>query len=189
MYFLNDTLGFIVNDHQLLRTTDRGQSWEVFSETIKGQRIEFSAGIGYVVGNQGAAFKSTHMGTTWSRLNGFSPQDNLNAISIISWDTLMVTSDDKLFISTNGGKSWTSKKIEFNYVLRPADVEDSWFFNSKEGTAACENGLMLKTKDGGQTWYPTMTSDVIPSTFKRLYFMNDQTGYALRGTQQFVQNR
>ena len=180
MFFLNDTLGFIINDHQLLRTTDRGLTWEVLSDTIGGQRIEFSAGIGYVVGNQGAAYKSTHLGAAWTRINGFSPQDNLNAISIINWDTLMVTSDNKLFISTNGGMSWTSKKIDFIYVLREADVEDSWFFNALKGSVACENGLMLKTNDGGESWQPTLTSDVIPSNFNRIYFIDQFTGFALR---------
>ena len=173
MHFINDKTGFIVNNSQLLRTTDGGDSWEILMSIASGKRIAFKDSFGYIIGNYGTIYKSTHNGGGWNKIQtNFT--DNLNAISLIHHDTLLITSDDMLFISNDGGQSWTVREVE------GVDIEDSFFINSKVGHLACKNGTILKTIDGGLSWYVTESSNSFPSDFFRITFVNENIGFATR---------
>lgn len=169
--FVNDNIGFVINNTELLRTIDGGDSWIKIMDIPSGNRIAFKGGYGYIIGSFGTVFKSTYEGGGWNKLVT-SFNDNLNAISIIARDTILVTSNNKLFKSFNGGDSWTILNID------GVDVQDSYFINHLIGHVACSNGTILKTVDGGNNWYETQTSNTFPSDFFRITFVNDTLGFA-----------
>jgi photosystem II stability/assembly factor-like uncharacterized protein len=172
--FINNQIGFIVNDNEIISTTDGGNTWKVTMEISSGNRIAFKNMIGYVIGNNGSVYKSTHLGHGWSKLNtGFT--DNLNSISLIHQDTVLITSNRKLFISNDGGQSWETRNVNVT------NIEDSYFTSAKVGHAGCSNGTILKTIDGGLNWRVTSSVGYFPSEINRIYFANKDVGFASRG--------
>ncbi|WP_160144034.1 YCF48-related protein [Chryseolinea soli] len=178
--FANEKVGFITNSSGLLRTTDAGETWEIYSKKVKGRRMVFKNLIGYVVGDGGQIYKSTHLGVGWNALK-INTTENLNSITVVSDDTLRVTSDKTLFASNDGGKTWVSHPVPTNAnEYYTVTVKDAFFTSGKVGHVACNNGTIKKTKDGGVTWYATLTSNTIPSDFFRIKFADDNVGYATR---------
>ncbi|HEY5746944.1 MAG TPA: YCF48-related protein [Chryseolinea sp.] len=179
IHFVNEKIGFITNNGALLRTTDAGQTWEIYSKKVKGRRMVFKNLIGYVVGDAGQIYKSTHLGVGWNALK-INTTENLNSITVVSNDTLRVTSNKTLFASNDGGKTWQSYPVINNADSYYTVVNDAFFTSGKVGHAACTDGTIKKTKDGGITWYATLTSNTIPSDFFRIKFADNNVGYATR---------
>lgn len=174
IFFLNSQTGFILNDRQLIGTVDGGNSWNVMMNITSGRRMAFKENIGYIIGDRGTIYKSTYMGGGWNKLNvGFT--DHLNAISLISKDTVLITSDTKLFVSVDGGQSWKSSDVKGINIL------DSYFTSSKVGHVAGSNGTIFKTIDGGANWYITSSVNYTPADINRIYFVDSTTGFASRG--------
>jgi len=171
MCFISDNTGFIVNTSELIKTSDKGKTWNKVMNLSYGRRIAFKSNTGYIVGDNGTIYKSTFNGDGWNKLN-VDFTDNLNAISLISKDTVIITSDKRLFVSNDGGKTWTKHDIT-GYVIK-----DSFFTTSQTGSIACAQGKILKTKDGGNTWRLTYNTNVFPSDFFRICFINEKTGFA-----------
>jgi photosystem II stability/assembly factor-like uncharacterized protein len=173
VFFLNDQIGFFITASELFRTIDGGISWKKMMKTSSGNKIAFKNNIGYIIGDYGSIYKSTYLGSGWNKLDvNFS--DNFNAITLIDQDTLLITSNNKLFVSNDGGQSWETHNVI------GADIEDSYFTSSKTGHIVCKNGKILKTIDGGLNWYITETVNQIPSDFFTIYFVNDSIGFATR---------
>ncbi|WP_372934787.1 YCF48-related protein [Mariniphaga sediminis] len=173
VYFINERTGFIINNNSLLKTTNAGSSWEKVITLSSANRITFKNSIGYIIGNNGTIYKSTHEGEGWNKLNtNFT--DNLNSITLITEDTIKITSSNKLFTSNNGGNTWEMAPISGGIV------NDSYFISSSEGHAVCNNGTILKTLDGGESWTKKLSTNTFPSDFFRIVFTNDSVGFATR---------
>jgi len=171
VYFINDQTGFIVTNKELFRTKNAASTWEKVMNITSGKRIAFKNMIGYIIGDNGTIYKSTHLGDGWNKLN-VNFTDNLNAISLIHQDTVLITSDNKIFISDDGGMSWKINSIN------GVDIEDSYFTSSRTGHIACKYGSILKTIDSGDNWYVTESTNISPSDFFRITFVNEKIGYA-----------
>ncbi len=173
VFFINERTGFIINNNSLLKTTNSGNSWVKVMTLSSANRIVFKNSIGYIIGNGGTVYKSTHAGGGWNKLStNFT--DNLNAISLITEDTIRISSSTKLFSSNDGGLTWDISPIEGE------KVNDSYFTNANTGHAACNNGTILKTVDGGINWQKTLSTNTFPSDFFRIVFINDSIGFASR---------
>lgn len=169
--FVNDEIGFILTGQELLRTTDGGDTWEVMMKIASGRRIVFKNMIGYIIGDNGLIYKSTHLGEGWNRINnGFT--DNLTSITLLHQDTIFITSNNKLFKSYDGGKGWLT--INTTGI----EIEDSYFTSFTTGHVAGKYGKILKTINGGHEWKVTASSNVTPSDFFRICFVNEKTGFA-----------
>jgi len=135
--------------------------------------MAFRNSIGYIVRAVGAIYKSTHTGEGWNKLQvGFT--DDLNTVSVIHPDTVMITGDNKLFVSHDGGQSWETRPVP------GVDIEASQFTSSLTGHVACKDGTILKTIDGGLNWYITESVTHYPSDFFDICFINEQLGFASR---------
>jgi photosystem II stability/assembly factor-like uncharacterized protein len=171
VHFIDDQTGFILTREEILRTTDGGNLWEVQMKITGGNRITFSGMFGYVVGNDGAIYKSTHHGGGWNKLS-FNYTDDLESITSFG-DTLVVTSENSIFVSENAGSSWSYSSIS------GFKIQDSFFTSSKIGHAISDKGI-IKTSNRGITWQVTSgnpTSDY----FNRIFFVDKNVGYATRG--------
>jgi len=171
--FVDEQTGFIVTDNELLISRNGGESWDWLMELSSGKDIAFSNSIGYIVGDEGAVYKSTQMGEGWNKLQvGFN--DHLNSISVIHSDTVLATGDNNLFISHDGGQSWET------HVVPGVDIESSYFTSSDTGHVACRDGSILKTTDGGLNWSITESVNHTPAEFFDICFVNSQLGFASR---------
>lgn len=171
--FVDEQNGFIITENELLRTRDGGESWEWNMELISGRHMAFSKTIGYIVGAGGTIYKSTHMGEGWNKLQVDFTED-LNTITVLHPDTLMVTGDHNLYVSFDGGQSWETRPVP------GVDIEASFFTGILAGHVACKEGTILKTMDGGLNWYTTESANYIPSDFFDILFIDAEFGFASR---------
>ena len=172
--FLNSQTGYILNDSQILGTSDGGSTWKVLMGVTSGRRMAFKNNYGYIIGNAGALYKSTYMGVGWNKVNTpFS--DNLTGISVISKDTILVTGTLKLHASFDGGINWTTSNIA-GY-----NITDSYFTSSSVGHVGCSNGNVYKTVDGGKTWSLKSSINSSSCNINKMYFVDSNTGFISRG--------
>jgi photosystem II stability/assembly factor-like uncharacterized protein len=172
--FINSQTGFIINDNHLIGTIDGGNTWEIKTKISSGKRIAFKNNIGYIIGNGGTLYKSTYLGSGWNKLN-VSFADDLNAISVISKDTVLITGVHNLYVSFDGGASWKT------YSVTNSTITDSYFTSSEVGHVGCSNGTILKTIDGGSTWTIKSSNNTSSSNINTIYFADKNTGFVSRG--------
>jgi photosystem II stability/assembly factor-like uncharacterized protein len=176
--FLDDQTGLIVTDAEILRTANQGATWSVVWNA-GGRAIDFYDGIIITVGDYGKIHKSTDGGVSWIDLPS-GTSDNLHSVHIFSRDSIYATGPHDLYRSFDGGVTWSGHDIHDSASMVNPSVTRSFFLNGKIGHAACVNGTILKTTDGGLTWRSTLQSNVIPSDFLTITFVNDTLGFATR---------
>ena len=170
--------GFIINNEkQLLYTIDNGETWTIKQTITSGNAINFSANVGFIVGDQGSVLKSVDSGATWVSLN-IGATENLHSVSIIG-DTVFISSDKKLFISTD----------TTNFTTKNIDIANSWvtksvFTTSTEGHIFSQ-GKVYKTTDSGTTWTLTLGYYSTPNDINLFYFKNKNEGYINFGHGEF----
>jgi photosystem II stability/assembly factor-like uncharacterized protein len=129
--------------------------WQWGNPTPQGNTIramDFIAGRGYAIGDDGTALRTDDGGGTWSGLATGTSQD-LARVQAVTPDVLVVLGGDGCVVrrSDDGGK--TFRKI---YVLAetncPEPVAASYFVDAQTGYLLLRNGDVLRTTDGGQSF-------------------------------------
>ncbi len=144
----------------------------------RGNEVRFDGQTGFVVGDFGAVYQTTDLGENWKKLS-VNTTENLNSVNILHPDTIYITGNKSLIKSTDGGKTWTIKVIPppqadpYSYT-----ITKSYFVSSKVGHATSSRGTILKTIDGGESWYVTESTNTIPSSYFTILFVNSKVGFA-----------
>lgn len=169
--FISENVGYILNSDEILETSDSGITWKKKQNIYSGNDLKFYNNVGYIVGGNGYVLKSIDSGSSWVQIStGYF--GSFNTVNIINETTIIISSSNSLVKSTDGGNTWNSLEIPSTTVNKTV------FTTALIGHAACDNGRMFKTIDGGVSWYTTMTSNVIPSDFFNIYFINQNVGFA-----------
>jgi hypothetical protein len=58
-------------------------------------------------------------------------------------------------------------------------ANDLYFIDENTAFIACENNMILKSTDGGETWNETTLNNPNPVEFKAIYFPSSNVGYAV----------
>jgi len=172
--FLNSQVGYILNNSQIIGTSDGGTTWKALMGVTSGKRIAFKNNYGYIIGSTGSIYKSTYMGVGWNKLDT-AFNDNLTGISVISKDTVFVTGTNNLYVSFNGGKNWNTSNVTNNYIT------DSYFTSSSVGHVGCTNGSVFKTVDRGKTWSLKSSSNSSSSNINKIHFVDSDNGFISKG--------
>lgn len=168
--FISNNLGYILNENELLETSDGGISWKKKQDIVSGKSIKFLKEIGFIVGNNGNILRTIDSGNTWTKISsGFN--GNFNSINILNEKEIIISSSNTIIKSIDGGITWTSHSIPNN------NVNKTFFTTPSIGHAACRNGTMLKTINGGINWYVTQSSNTYPSDLFTVYFINQNIGF------------
>ena len=129
--------------------------WQWGNPTPQGNTIramDFIAGRGYAIGDDGTALRTDDGGATWTGLATGTSQD-LTRVQAVTPDVVVVLGGDGCVVrrSDDGGK--TFRKI---YVLAetncPDQVAAAYFVTPQIGYLLLRNGNVLRTTDGGQTF-------------------------------------
>jgi photosystem II stability/assembly factor-like uncharacterized protein len=134
-------------------------NWKIVrrsAETDKNLRAIYfvDAITGWAAGDAGAVYRTTDGGRSWKPLLSGVPA-NINHIHFVDWNHGWMlgetnSRDDEsstlVFMTTNGGKTWSSKPLPNALSLHFTDPKNGW--------AVGKNATLLKTTDGGNEWKP-----------------------------------
>lgn len=147
---------------------------------------------GWAAGDAGVVYRTTDGGRDWKPQSLGSAAD-INFIYFIDWNRGWMlgklggkTGDETggeniLFITTNGGRAWTSKPLP--------NVTSLHFIDARTGWAVGRNFTLLKTTDGGLVWTKVrgverlIGSPIEPSNynfgFSDIHFTDAQNGWLI----------
>lgn len=114
--------------------------------------ISFQGPLGYAVGDNGTALKTTDGGATWSGL-ATGTSGELTRVQIVDANTVVVGSANGciLRISTDGGEVFT-KVFTVAEANCPDQVQAFSFVSPQVGFLLLRDGSVLTTQDGGSTF-------------------------------------
>lgn len=171
--FVTSSIGYIITSNELLETLDAGNSWVKKQNISSGNDMSFYNATGYIVGNYGYILKSLNNGMSWSQIStGFNI--SFNTANVIDDNNIILSTSNSIVKSNNGGVTWESLNIP------NVTVNKTFFVSELIGHAACDNGTLLKTIDGGQNWYVTQSTNTFPSDYFTVYFINENVGFATK---------
>jgi len=123
----------------------------------------------------------------YSQWNGiYYHGDQENAIEVIDQNTFIAVTDGggRIHRTTDGGQTWSFYQTEFT---------TSWFLDVQFPTNsvgyACggtafgnHTNVIVKTVDAGQTWDSITSNDFLGYSFKKIHFINTDTGFVAQET-------
>jgi photosystem II stability/assembly factor-like uncharacterized protein len=176
--FYDESNGLICGETIVIRTSDGGLTWQgVTPASGVFYAIEYrSANEAFIAGyksGQTTLFGSTDGGSTWQT---YSPGNYGTAVDLALPDenTILIATGQKIFKSVNNGLSWNESIISNPDFL---EIKSLHFSSPTIGYAMGHGAFanMLKTTDGGDTWFPleTMTT----SGLNTAWFFNDDEGF------------
>jgi photosystem II stability/assembly factor-like uncharacterized protein len=173
--FVSATVGYIITNYQLLETQDAGATWTLKRSLSRTNDITFNGNIGYIVGDSGFVERSLDGGTTWNTVTT-NLTYSFNTVTIIDASTIILSSNYRLVKSIDGGITWQSS------VIPNTNVEKTFFTSALVGhvISSANEAKILKTIDGGQNWYNTLSISSYPPRFLAIYFVNENVGFATR---------
>jgi photosystem II stability/assembly factor-like uncharacterized protein len=149
---------------------------------------------GWAAGDAGSVYRTTDGGRTWKPLLSGAAA-NIDFIYFTDWNNGWmlgettgknlesggVPGEKLLFMTNNGGRTWTNKPLP--NVLR------LHFFDAKNGWAVGKDATLLRTTDGGEQWIQSSSMEeliglpVESSTynygFRDVFFLNAKQGWMI----------
>ncbi|MBC8145542.1 MAG: hypothetical protein H7X80_08140, partial [bacterium] len=146
----------------LMRTTDRGDSWDridfAFAAVHSSEDIALGnivalaftdRATGCAIDDRGAILYTTDGGATWnlSRDNAGARQ-TLNALVAVDKRFIAVGANGSILQSTNKGAAWSV----VHRVAGRRQLRSVRFIDQARGYAVGDSGTVIRTSDGGRTW-------------------------------------
>ncbi|MCD4732503.1 MAG: T9SS type A sorting domain-containing protein [Bacteroidales bacterium] len=179
IFFLNNQLGFAAGTNgTLIKTTSGDTTWTELNtgttNNLYSLYLSSSNNGGYVVGEEGTVLKIKNGG------NEISPVVSGTTVSLYD---VFVKSDTVAFTVGFSGKIFKIRNVFgkdtvisiHSGVTTP--LNNIYFTNNTTGYIAGEGGVMLKTTDGGFTWYPQYTGT--NNNLRGLTFIDQSSGYTV----------
>jgi photosystem II stability/assembly factor-like uncharacterized protein len=177
IHMANANEGWIVGQNGgIAYTTDGGVNWnDQFSGT--GSEL-FSVHfvndtLGYAAGDVSTLIYTTDGGVNWQNFEFATGQD-YKSIHVSDANICIGGTNNFIGYSTDEGQSWSTAiesaiTVGFLYEVSMVDELNGWVCG--------ENGTIIRTSDGGLTWYmqDTYSSDYITS----ISFVNNLMGFAV----------
>lgn len=168
-------------------------NWKVVrrsTETDKNLRAIYFTDtlIGWAAGDAGAIYRTSDGGRSWKPLLIGAAAD-IKHIFFVDWNNGWLLGETpgkngvetSLFITNNGGRTWTNKPLP--------NVLSLYFIDAKNGWAVGKDATLLKTTDGGEQWSQAAGMEKIiglpveSSTynfgFRDIFFLDANRGWML----------
>jgi photosystem II stability/assembly factor-like uncharacterized protein len=193
VYFINEDTGFVVGepslsslDQLVLRTHDGGVTWDTtfFSFLYGMTGLSFPTPlVGYTGGRDCDLIKTIDGGNTWNSCPSFPVSfDDLFDLYFINADTGFTLDVGGVIWRTNdGATTWNVVYTPgqwFNQLGFPNEGNMQFLNDTLAYAALGENGLIVKTIDGGATWTDVSVGDTTIHV-NAIYMINADTGVAV----------
>ena len=113
--------------------------------------IEFAGTRGYAAGKFGTLLRSEDSGATWTGLSTGTTQD-LARVRIIDADSLVIAGGCVVRRSDDAGQTFTRLPWTASDLRCAGNIVSLHFPSSEVGYLLVQDGTVLRTADGGQTW-------------------------------------
>ncbi len=186
MYFLNSDTGYVVTDGwgiQIFKTMDGGSSWEELDEgnfNFTPYTIRFFDNNNGLIAGDSKIIKTSNGGYEWDLVYDNWNVDAFYDIHYKSENSILIAgsySGHKLIVmeSTDGGNNW-QENIFYNFKA----AKRMFFVDEETAFLACFPNSILKSNDGGISWYETNILNLQHLIyFNSVFFPTDQIGYAV----------
>ena len=171
IYFIDNDTGLIVGAQRtILRTTDGGLNW---TRTLTGglaanyRCIDFlDNATGFISSTGSNSLKKTNdAGLSWTNISGYGFYE----LQFINDSVGYARSYATLYKTINGGIDWTK--------YYQGDITSLSFLSDSIGFISGDDGLLLKTIDGGENWQELQFDEFYELNFKDVHFYNSMIGY------------
>ncbi|MEO7522999.1 MAG: hypothetical protein ABIT58_02835 [Ferruginibacter sp.] len=139
LFFLNDTMGWILRDEGIYKTLDGGSNWNLIASYSGGPGTIFfvDQDNGYYSGN-GAIFKTTTGGTNWTLV--FAPAiASYGDVDFVNANEGFCCFGNKIYKTTDAGASWSPVA-----ALGNDRFIEIHFNDAAHGWACTTGGVVLK---------------------------------------------
>lgn len=173
-----DTVVAIGRTGTLVVTTDAGETWLKKSVAI-GQMLDFitsPTGILIAISYNGAIWRSSDFGTTWSRITIDDESTLLQGVFLSNNHVVVVGYDNvspslgRMFESKDGGKKWTIVVRNFKNQINTICSTDSM-----NAWCATSGGEVYLTDTGGDLWEKSVFDEGSSAT--QIFFNDELNGW------------
>jgi len=192
VFFLDSETGFVGGDYwrKIHKTTDGGTSWTLL-DSASGGRINSIYFLDHSNGFQGGdnVYRTTDGGSTWSLSIVLDSEEDVHDIKFVSpetgfalsWFSWEFGNRAYLYKTTNAGLTWQSSFFAYDFMA------SLYFTNENEGFSVGSYGKILKTINGGISWYRpnAITSsnlNAINKTEDEIVYVAGNSGVLLKST-------
>lgn len=132
-----------------------------------------NSNTGWIVGSDGAIFKTTDQGNNWT-LQLSNSLNTLNSLSIIDSNNVFAVGDSGTILkTTDSGQNWINIKSNIKNYEGKNNLSSISFPSKMIGYATGD--VTLKTTDGGKDW--NNISGGLPGSNLSVYFVSDSIGW------------
>jgi photosystem II stability/assembly factor-like uncharacterized protein len=191
--FADNSHGMAVGSYySIIKTDDGGETWTDISPGAEFHYFTFSdvsysdVSNCFIAGSYwGDPFlmHSSDAGLSWDTVFQTSEWD-FSRVQFVDENTGFLSGGDGnyFFKSTDGGANWEQIMVDpglegFNAGFLHFIDENTGFYGASVGTETNWDPIIIKTIDGGQSWYQVYTDSFAGA--KEFYFIDHDTGYAI----------
>lgn len=172
MDFFSPANGLMVGyDGKILRSTDEGATWNLQNVNSNSWLFDVdmvSDSKAWAVGNNGTVLSTNDGGATWTQVPlGIGTE--LHSVCFISENEGWIVGVNTILATNDGGLTWTDQNPGIIFMW---DVQ---FVSANKGWIVGNNGLVLKTIDGGANWIAQNIGT--QSYFKSVHFISENEGW------------
>ncbi len=175
--FTNENTGYFTGwGKTLLKTTDAGATFQntFGSAYYMWQKTFIIDNYVFLMGTDGALFRSSNFGSTWDSLYTGMPNSLSSAQFYENGKGFLFGCCGAIFRTTNFGQHWSHDTV---YLTKGWALDDCYFSDNNIGWAVGENGSIVRTTDGGASWEKLLSPASVD--FKSVKFINDMTGWII----------
>ena len=169
-----------------MRSTDGGSTWEwnwcdvnsagVYDIGFIDGSVGYMGGYDSVQFQDGAIFKTTDAGESWTNVSGKLDNMPFEYIQFLDEDHgfggSFLFGNQSLYKTSDGGVTWDSIDVSAE------GCSGVHFFDAQEGILLGSNGWLYRTFDAGQQWTQIGQPDPGVVDWTNITFVTDSIGYA-----------
>lgn len=162
-------------ESKVITTTNGGSTFteQIISPNNALTAVSFpSATTGYIVGNNGVAFKTTNGGASYTPITTGITNNHTEVFFVTDQLGYVVGEFGDIRKTINSGSTWTQLNIS-----GMGTTKQIYFTDILNGYTVNENGAVFRTTDGGTTFTPA--GQTCLQTPFDMQFINDSTGFVV----------